>query len=81
MVVGVVVSFMRVCNKFFPLFFIVLGRAPTFFRRFSGVTYGIVFFGAFLWGAGSYQKKCVAKILSLENSVLADRFRKIVKKR
>lgn len=47
-------------------------------NRFPSLVYGLSFFGAFVAGAGSYQKTCLKKIMSLENSVIAEHYRKAV---
>ena len=52
------------------------GRVPAFVNRHSSLVYGLAFFGAFVSGAGSYQKTCFRRIMALENSALADLYRK-----
>lgn len=57
-----------------------VGRVPTFVLQYPSLVYGLGFFGAFVAGANSYRKICVQKILSLENSPLAEEYRKSMTK-
>lgn len=55
-----------------------LGRAPLIMTRIPGLVYGLSFFGAFVVGAGSYQKTCYKRIMALENSALRDFYQQSV---
>ena len=55
----------------------ISGRVPALVNRYPGFIYSMAFFASFVSGAGSYQKTCFQKIMSLENSVLADQIRKV----
>lgn len=50
---------------------------PSFVTKFPGLTYGLGFLAAFMTGANSYRKTCFQKLMSLENSFIADKFREV----
>ena len=58
----------------------ISGRLPALMSKNSSVVYGLSFFGAFLTGMVSYNKTCLQKLLTLENSVLAEHYRNAMKR-
>ena len=51
------------------------GRLPLHIQRWSSLYYTAVGAASFLVGLRSYRQTCLDKIMSLENSVLADQLR------
>ena len=54
---------------------LLLDRVPKHIQRRSWFYYGGLFMGSFFVGMASYKQRCLDKIMSLENSRLADELR------
>ena len=71
----------NVCIRLTLFLFVTLGRGPSFINKFPGLTYSIGTLIAFTFGIGDTGRCVVNGVLALDNSPLADHYRKAVKKR
>ena len=62
-------------NPHLLTFCLLLGHVPKHIQRRSWFYYGGLFMGSFFVGMASYRQRCLDKIMSLENSRLADQLR------